>query len=167
MHPPDQAAVSDELAPGPAAARARPLLQTICNWPPQKNAPPPSESGAWNLLHQQHLPGAFNRAIQPSLVVGRQAGVFAGQDAPGVGDELPEQIDVFEIERVGREVNLGLGSGGARFRGPSAARTAARFVNVGLARHKGYLISRCRVCRRRNGLYFLSSIFSVFTFLLR
>ena len=41
--------------------------------------------------------------------MGWQARVFAGEDATRIGDELFEEIDVFEIEGVGREINLGLG----------------------------------------------------------
>ena len=75
------------------------------------------------LLHQQHLAGALDGAIEPALVMRRQAGVFARQDAALVGHELPEQVDVLEIERVNGEIDLGLRARGARFavRGPAAA----------------------------------------------
>ena len=68
------------------------------------------------LLHQQHLPGAFDGPVQAALVVGGQTGVFAGQDAALIGHELPEQVDVLEVEGVDGEVDFGLGPGRARSR---------------------------------------------------
>jgi hypothetical protein len=53
---------------------------------------------------------------------------------------LPEQIGVFEIERVGGKVNLWLRTRRAFFH-LAATRTAAVFVGMGFAGH-GYLISR-------------------------
>src|SRR5437660_2397113 len=161
---------SQRVARGTLSARnPSNLLQTICTSRTQtRSAGRTRDGGAKHrLFHQEHLPGALDSAVQAPLVMGRQAGVFARKDAAGFGDKLLEQIDVFVIERIGSEINLGLGSRGADFHDASSPRAATRFVNVGLARHEPYLISRCNVWRRRNGLYFLSSIFSVFNFLLR
>ena len=142
-------------------------LQIICMCRAGK-APHRRAAGRANLLHQQHLPRALDGAVQTALVMRGQAGVFARQNAALVGHKLPEQVDVFEIERVNGEINLGLRARacGVRHRGP-AATAAVGFVGVGFAGHKAYLISRCRVWRRRAGLYFLISSFSVFVFLLR
>jgi len=97
------------------------------------------------LFHQEHLPGAFDGAVQSPLVMSGKTGVLPRKDAAGVGDKLFEQIDVFVVECVRGEVNLGLGARGADLHSAPAARTAARFVYVRLARHKNYLISRCSV----------------------
>ena len=67
------------------------------------------------LLHQKHLAGALNRPVQSPLVMGRQTRVFAGQDAALVRHELPEQIRVLEIQGIGREINLWLGTWRANF----------------------------------------------------
>src|SRR5262249_4927163 len=121
------------------------------------------------LLHQQHLPRALDRGVQAALVMGRQAGVLPGQDAALIGDELLEQVDVLIIQRIDREVDLGLGTNDAGLASAAAAVAVATagFVGVGFAWHRVYLISRCSVWRRRNGLYFFSSTFSVWSFLLR
>jgi hypothetical protein len=92
------------------------------------------------LLHQQHLARAFDGAGQAALVMGGQAGVFAGQDAALIGHKLPEQIGVLEIQRVSGEINLGFGPGRATFH-RAARTTAIRFIGIGSAGH-GYLISR-------------------------
>jgi hypothetical protein len=61
------------------------------------------------LLHQEHLAGAFDGAVELTLIVRGQTGVFAREDAALVGDELAEQGGVFEVEGVDGEVDLGLG----------------------------------------------------------
>jgi hypothetical protein len=61
-----------------------------------------------DVLHQQHLARAFDGG-SAALVMRRQAGVFARQDAALVGHELLEQGGVLEIQRVDGEVNLRLG----------------------------------------------------------
>src|SRR5450631_1635081 len=76
-----------------------------------------------NLLHQQHLAGAFDGAGHAALVMRGQAGVF-------------------EIERVHGEVNLRLRSRRAVFH--RAARAALVLFGVRLAWHN-YLISLCKV----------------------
>jgi hypothetical protein len=67
------------------------------------------------LLHQQHLPRAFDGEIQAALIMRGQAGVFARENPSLVGDELAEQRDVFEFQRVGGEINFGFGTGRAAF----------------------------------------------------
>jgi len=69
------------------------------------------------LAHQEHLARAFDGAIEPALIMGGQPGVFAGKNAALIGDELLEQIDVLEIKRVDSEIDLGLGTRRAHFRG--------------------------------------------------
>ena len=92
---------------------------------------------ACDLLHEQHLTGAFDRPIKLSLVVRRQAGVFAWQDSPLVGHELPQQVDIFEIERVCREIDFGFRPRRAHFHERTAASTAAvGLVRASFARHK-------------------------------
>ena len=91
------------------------------------------------------------------------AGVFARQDAALVGDILAEQVGVLEVQRIGGEIDLGFRARRAIFR---RARTAFISVGMGFAGHN-YLISRCTVWRRKAGLYFFISSFSVFNFLFR
>src|SRR5213594_722405 len=62
--------------------------------------PIPFGMGLQKLLHQQHLTGALDRAIQAALIMRRQAGVLARQNAALVGRELPQQSRVLEIERL-------------------------------------------------------------------
>ena len=105
-----------------------------------RKMPLTKRAAAKKLLHQQHLARAFDRASHAALIMGGQAGVFAGQDAALVGHELPEQVGVFEIQRVDGEINFRFWTRCAVFRG--AARTASvPFVGIGFAWH-GYLISR-------------------------
>src|ERR1039457_2852447 len=92
------------------------------------------------LLHQQHLARALDGEGQTTLVMRGHPGVFARQDAALVGHILAEQIDVFEIKRVGGKVNLWLRTRRAFFH-LAATRTAAVLVGMGFAWH-GYLISR-------------------------
>ena len=66
----------------------------------------------------------------------RQAGVFARQYPARIGDELPEQVRVLEIQGVGGEINLGLGTRGAVFAGATAAAAPVWFVRASFARHR-------------------------------
>ena len=88
-------------------------------------------------LHQQHLAGALDGAIEAALIMRGQPGVFSGENAALIGDKLLEQVGVLEIQGVHGEVDLRFGPGGARFtRGGPAARSALFFVSVGFAWHK-------------------------------
>src|SRR5688572_25668911 len=118
-------------------------------------------------LHQQHLAGAFDDAAEAALVVRREASVFAGENAPLVGDELAEEVGVLEVEGVDGEINFGLGARSALFHGArtAAAVFAVAFFCVRFAWHKSYLISLCTVWRRSAGLNFLISMRSVWSFL--
>jgi hypothetical protein len=62
------------------------------------------------LLHQQHLTRSLDGTIEPALVMSWQTGVLAGQDPALVSNELLQQINVFEVERVSGEVDLRLGT---------------------------------------------------------
>jgi hypothetical protein len=66
---------------------------------------------AKTLFHQQHLTRALDRAVQTSLVMSRQPRVFPREYPALVGDELLQQGDILEIERIDREIDLGLGPG--------------------------------------------------------
>src|SRR5271166_1311638 len=143
--------------------------QTPANWIPRDKKPPGcAGSGRREIrvesFHQQHLARALDRVGQPALVVRGHAGILAGQDPTLIGHVLLEQICVLEIESVLGEVDFGLWARRAVFRGAAVASLV--LVGVCLARHN-YLISLWTVWRRRNGLNFLSSSFSVFSFLLR
>src|ERR1700679_2708755 len=116
------------------------------------------------LLHQEHLARALDGLGQAALLMRGHAGVFARQDAALIGDILAEQVGVLEIQRVLGEVNFRLRAGRAIF--CWAALAALVFFGIRLAWHN-YLISLCKVWRRRAGLYFLTSSFSVCNFLLR
>jgi hypothetical protein len=70
-----------------------------------------------DLLHQQHLTGAFDRPIQAPLVVRGKAGIFAREDAPLVSDELAQQVGVLEVQRIHGEIDLGLRTRCADFAG--------------------------------------------------
>jgi len=67
------------------------------------------------LLHQQHLSRPLDATVEPPLVVGGKSGVFAWQNAPLIGDELPEQIDILEFQSIHGEINLWLGPRSAFF----------------------------------------------------
>lgn len=95
--------------------------------------------GRNQLFHQQHLPGAFDGLGQTALIMGGHPGIFAGQDTALVGNVLAEQIRVFKIQSVFREINLWLWPRRPAFHGPLAA---FFFVGMGFAWHKCYLISR-------------------------
>jgi len=69
--------------------------------------------------------------------------VFARQNATRVGDELPEQIRIFEIERVDREINLRLWARCADFH-LSAISLSVILIWMSFPWHN-YLISRCNV----------------------
>ena len=69
------------------------------------------------LLHHQHLTRPFDRASELALIMRGQTRVFAGQQPTLVGDVLPEQIHVFEIDGVEGKINLGLRAWRAVFRG--------------------------------------------------
>jgi len=112
-------------------------LQTICICAAAKT--PQFDCGVkrTGLFHHQHLPRAFDGAVKPALIMRGQTGVFARQDSALVGHELPEQVDIFEIERVGREIDFGFGPRRAHFHERTAASTAAvGLVRAGFARHK-------------------------------
>jgi len=73
-----------------------------------------------------------------------QTGIFAGQNPALVGNELLQKVDVFEVEGVDGEIDLGFGPRSAHFGERTAAAGAAPvgLVGSGFARHRGYLISR-------------------------
>ncbi len=79
-------------------------------WMKTKNPPSTSEGGLIisNLLHQQHLPSPLDRTVQLTLIMRRQSRVFTGKNAPLVGDELFEQIDVLEIQSVKSKIDFRL-----------------------------------------------------------
>jgi hypothetical protein len=116
---------ANRLQPIPAKKAAR--LQT-------------PRSGEIQSLHQQHLARALDGAAQLALIMRGHPGIFARQDAALIGHILPEQIGVFEIERVNGEVNLRFRPRRAIFRLVTRP-TAVPFVCIGFAWH-GYLISR-------------------------
>ena len=69
--------------------------------------------------------------------MGRQSGVLARQNPPLVGDELPQQVGVLEIQRVNGKVNLWFGPRRAHFAGgsPAAGATFLRLIRSSFARH--------------------------------
>lgn len=81
----------------------------------------PGQAGVGGeLLHEQHFPGAFDALVHAALVVRREAGVFAREDASLIGDESAEQGDVLVIKSVEGEIDFGFGTWGADFVGASA-----------------------------------------------
>lgn len=121
-----------------------------------------------SLAHEQHLPSALDGAAQLALIARREVGVFSGEQSPLVGDELLQEVDVPIVQLVDGEVDFWFGP---RRAGQLAVGVLATFVFVFLVRHVEkdfvYLISRCKVRRRRKGLYFFFSTFSVCCFLFR
>ena len=76
---------------------------------------------ARELLHEQHLARSLDRAIQAALIMRRQARVFSRQDASLIRHKLFQQIDVFEVKRINRKINLRLRTRRADFiRGTTA-----------------------------------------------
>ena len=71
--------------------------------------------------------------------MGGQAGIFARQDATGVGHKLAKQIDVLVIKGVHGEIDFWLWAWRADFHRPafcSTALAASRPVGIGFTRHK-------------------------------
>jgi hypothetical protein len=108
----------------------------------RKKSRPTANAAEWRIqsLHQQHLARALDGAGQLALIMRGHPRVFARQDAALICHILPEQIGVFEIERVNGEVNLRFRPRRAIFRLVTRP-TAVPFVCIGFAWH-GYLISR-------------------------
>jgi len=50
------------------------------------------------LLHQQHLPCAFDGASEPPLVMGWKTSVFARQNSSLIGDVFAQEIHVLRIQ---------------------------------------------------------------------
>jgi len=73
------------------------------------------------LLHQQHLTGALNGAIQFPLIMGRKTRVLARQDAALLGHKLLEQIDVLVVKGIDCEIDFWLWTWGADFHGRTSA----------------------------------------------
>ena len=91
------------------------------------------------LLHQEHLAGALDRAIQLALIMSGQAGVFSGKDSALVSDELTEQVDILVVERIEREIDLRFRTWGPNFHCPifsTRIATVARFVGISFAWHR-------------------------------
>lgn len=91
-------------------------------------------TGGRKLFHQQHLSSAFDGAVQLTLVVGRQPGVFAWENTALIGDELLEQVDIFKIKRIESEIDFGLGPRSPVFH--RAFATGLIFVFVYFTWHK-------------------------------
>lgn len=78
--------------------------------------------------------------------MGRETGVFPGEDTSLIGHELAEQGRVFVIKGIGCEIDFGFGTGSAFFSVSRASTTfAILFVGVRFTRHDDYLISRWSV----------------------
>jgi hypothetical protein len=58
------------------------------------------------LLHQKHLTGSLDRAVQPPLIVRGQARVLAGEDSSLVSNKLAEQVGVFEVQGINGKIDL-------------------------------------------------------------
>ncbi len=103
----------------------------------QHSITPTLQSSTPPLFHEEHLPGALDRAVEAALIMRRQAGVFARQNAALVSHELAQEIGVLEIERVGGKINFGFGTRRAHFSVRGAAVRAALiwFVGASFARH--------------------------------
>lgn len=88
------------------------------------------------LLHQQHLAGALDGPAASPLIMSGQAGIFAGQQASLVGDELLQQVDVFKIQSVNGEIDFRLWTRGAVFGiGAPAGTISLGFFGVGFSWH--------------------------------
>ena len=100
------------------------------------------------LFHQQHLSSPFNGTVQLALVMRGQSRVFPRENAPLVGHELLEQVDVLEIESVEREINFRLGARRPCFRSGclTASVTPCRFVLVSFSWHKKLLFDFAMHC---------------------
>jgi len=86
------------------------------------------------------LTGLFDGPVQLPLIVSGQTRVFARQDAPGVGHELPEQGHVFVFERINRKIDFRLGPGSSDLRGTaSSLSVAAAFIGMSVPWHNGLL----------------------------
>ena len=118
---------------------------------------------AAELLHEQHLARSLDRLVEPSLVMRREPGVLAWQDSPLIGDKLPEQVRIFEVQRVNGEINLGLGTRRADFGdGRTAASAAlAGFIGTCFTRHKLLDFAMKRVATQGRVVLFKFQLFGL------
>src|SRR5258706_5512155 len=71
--------------------------------------------------------------------MGGQTGVFAWQNAAGIGHKLAQQIDVLVVKSIHCEIDFWFRAWGADFHCPalgSTALAASRPVSIGFTRHK-------------------------------
>ena len=101
-----------------------------------------------NLFHQQHGAAALDFARDLAMHVRRHSGDAAGKNFAALGDEFLQEIGIFVIDRLGRDVDSA-----ARHGAIGAAKSGTAFGGF----RTYHLVSRCRVCRLKNGLYFFFS----------
>jgi hypothetical protein len=99
-------------------------------------------------LHQQRRAAALDLTRDPAMQMRGHAGDAAGKDLAALRDEFFQEIGVFVIDSLNGNVDsparhgaIGAAKGGTAF---SSFRTH-------------HFVSRCNVCRLRNGLYFFFS----------
>ena len=102
------------------------------------------------LLHQQHGPAALDFARDLTMKMRRHAGDAARKNLATLGDKFLQEIRVLVIDRLHGDIDSTPRHGTI-----SAAKCRTAFWSFRL--HTVYLVSRCSVRFRKNGLYFFFS----------
>ena len=100
------------------------------------------------LLHQQHGAAALDFACDFAMQMRRHSGDAAGKDFAALRHKFFQEIGIFVINSLNGDVD-------------SPARHGAICPAKGGTAFGGFrtyhLVSRCKVCRLKNGLYFFFS----------
>jgi hypothetical protein len=101
-----------------------------------------------SLLHQQHRAAALNLACDFAMQMRGHAGDAAWKNFAALRDEFFQEIWIFVIDSLNGNVDPPTRHGAIR---PAKGGTAFG----GFRAH--HFVSRCNVCRLKNGLYFFFS----------
>ncbi len=99
-------------------------------------------------LHQQHRPAALDFARDFAVQMRGHAGDAAWKDFAAFGDEFFKEIGIFVINSLNGNIDPPTRHGAIR---PAEGGTAFGCFRT------HHFVSRCSVCRLRNGLYFFFS----------
>jgi len=100
------------------------------------------------LLHQQHRAAALDLACDFAMQMRRHTGDAAWKNFAALCDEFLQEIGIFVIDCLNRNIDSATRHGAIR-----AAKGGTAFGSF----RTYHLVSRCNVCRLKNGLYFFFS----------